>query len=333
MQSYLKDSEIQVFTLLYYFCLLIGFWMLMRVIYGFLYFLHKQCIRRKLDLYKRYADPNIKEGSWVVVTGSSDGIGAEYCRQLAQEGFNIVLISRTLTKLKSVEQECLILNPNIKTKILQKDFSGETSVKFYEDIYAQIKELDIAMLINNAGVMNNGTFLETDFEKIKATIDVDVLHVNQMCSRFLPKLINRKQKAALINVASQIGLMDGCSGTITYSGAKSYVINFTEALAVEVGDKLDVQCLIPNLTKTNLLLDISAQQIFALTPQSCVKGSLRDIGHGEVTTSGDWKHDFMVPFIWHSSKLRIFQMLTYHTFGNFIKGELDKITLTKTKNS
>lgn len=51
------------------------------------------------------------KGSWVLVTGASDGMGAEYCRQLAARGFNIVLVSRTLSKLQSVAKEVQTANP------------------------------------------------------------------------------------------------------------------------------------------------------------------------------------------------------------------------------
>ena len=51
----------------------------------------RNCCRRKQNLFKRYGG----QGIWAIVTGASDGIGAEFCRQLAKDGFNICLISRT----------------------------------------------------------------------------------------------------------------------------------------------------------------------------------------------------------------------------------------------
>ena len=63
-----------------------------------LLFVYKHTLRTKGNLIKRYG-----EGSWAVVTGASDGIGAEYCKLLAEDGFNIVLISRTMSKLEKVE--------------------------------------------------------------------------------------------------------------------------------------------------------------------------------------------------------------------------------------
>ena len=61
-------------------------------------FIVRHLFRGKSDLLTKYG-----KDSWVVVTGASDGIGAEYCRQLAKLGFNIALVSRTMSKLQAVE--------------------------------------------------------------------------------------------------------------------------------------------------------------------------------------------------------------------------------------
>lgn len=143
------------------------------------------------------------ENTWAVVTGASDGIGAEFCKLLAEEGFNVVLISRTLSKLEKVEKECKKANPKIQTKIVQADFAGNDNVSFYESIYKKLEDYDISILINNAGVMYTRRFDTKDSEKIwKDTIDVNVTHVGMMTSLFINKLLNRKQRSALINVSS-----------------------------------------------------------------------------------------------------------------------------------
>ena len=53
-----------------------------------------------------------------VVTGASDGIGAAFCEELARIGFNVALVSRTLSKMESVEKLCKIANPKIQTRIV-----------------------------------------------------------------------------------------------------------------------------------------------------------------------------------------------------------------------
>ena len=75
---------------------LLGTFKLLIMIKSFLGFLSRQFCRRKIDHLQRYGG----KGTWALVTGSSDGIGLEFARQLAREGFNICLVSRTESKLK-----------------------------------------------------------------------------------------------------------------------------------------------------------------------------------------------------------------------------------------
>mmetsp|Transcript_3911 Transcript_3911/g.5910 ORF Transcript_3911/g.5910 Transcript_3911/m.5910 type:complete len:117 (+) Transcript_3911:147-497(+) len=80
---------------------------------------------------------------WAVVTGASDGLGAEYSRLLARQGYHIILVSRTLSKLKKIEQEIIDLtkeNP-VKTKIVEVDFTKKTPrrpVEFYNELFDRI---------------------------------------------------------------------------------------------------------------------------------------------------------------------------------------------------
>ncbi len=67
-------------SLVYYVALVIGAIKGSQLIFGVLGFLYQHFIRSRPDLYKRYADPSIAGGSWAVITGASDGIGAEFCK-------------------------------------------------------------------------------------------------------------------------------------------------------------------------------------------------------------------------------------------------------------
>ena len=117
------------------------------------------------------------------MTGASDGIGAAYCELLAAQGFNIALVSRTQSKLEAVEKKCKSINPKIQTRIVQADFSNATRSKeaevleFYKGIYNQLSDLDIAILINNAGVMFTGKFADTPSgsARWKDMIDINVM--------------------------------------------------------------------------------------------------------------------------------------------------------------
>ena len=154
------------------------------------------------------------------------------------------------------------------------------------------------MLVNNAGVMFNGRVDDIKEEYLTDTLDVNVTHVVMMTSFFLPKLLARKQRGAIINVSSMIGYFDGFAGSAVYGASKAYVNYFTLALAKEVeGRNLDVQCFTPGMAATNLWQETSKNNMLGITAKSVVSGSLRDLGQGGFVSSGHWNHDVQTPTV------------------------------------
>ena len=94
-----KHSDSSLTVAFFYVLIVIGLAKTLNIVYNSSVFLYPHTLRRKQNLIQVYGDPKSKEGSWAVITGASDGIGAEFCRQLARDGFNIALVSRTLSKL------------------------------------------------------------------------------------------------------------------------------------------------------------------------------------------------------------------------------------------
>ena len=107
------------------------------------------------DLNARYG-----KDSWAVVTGASDGIGAEYSSRLAGLGFNIVLVSRTLSKLEAVQSRLNKESPSVKTRIVQIDLAGTPSFDHFRKIFTATKDLDVSLVVANAGMMNVALFAE-----------------------------------------------------------------------------------------------------------------------------------------------------------------------------
>ncbi|KAF4019495.1 hypothetical protein G4228_011325 [Cervus hanglu yarkandensis] len=90
-------------------------------------------------------------GEWAVITGAGDGIGKAYSFELARQGFNVVLISRTLEKLQAIAAE-IEWTIGSTVKIIQADFTKDD---IYEYIKEKLKGLEIGILVNNVGMLPN----------------------------------------------------------------------------------------------------------------------------------------------------------------------------------
>jgi 17beta-estradiol 17-dehydrogenase / very-long-chain 3-oxoacyl-CoA reductase len=100
-----------------------GLIFLLKSLFSLLYFLYRFFLRPKLDLLSRYG-----RNSYALVTGGTDGIGQEFCFQLAELGFNLVIISRNKAKLQETKRKITEKSPGVEVVVVQADFS-----KSYED--------------------------------------------------------------------------------------------------------------------------------------------------------------------------------------------------------
>lgn len=105
-----------------------------------------------LSLVTRYTAPGVSPpslGSWAVVTGATDGIGKGFAQQLAKQGLNLVLVSRSLDKLTTVARE-IEEKFDVKTKVVDIDFTVDRDAQ--SRLETETKDLNVGVLINNVGV-------------------------------------------------------------------------------------------------------------------------------------------------------------------------------------
>jgi len=195
---------------------------------------------------------NLKRfGSWAVVTGCTDGIGKALAEQLARKGLNIVLISRTESKLK--EQAAAIAEKyKVNVKLVAVDFSS-ASATLLDPVKAVIKGLDIGILVNNVGVSYDHAefFAELDAQRIEALIRVNVTGTTAMTQLVLPGMVERK-RGAIVNVSSMSSLVQEPLYAV-YSGTKAYINNFSQALYYEYRRHgIHVQSSLPGFVATKL---------------------------------------------------------------------------------
>ncbi|KAF7560928.1 hypothetical protein G7046_g3213 [Stylonectria norvegica] len=244
-----------------------------------------------------------KPGTWAVVTGASDGLGKEYALQLASKGFNLILVSRTLSKLETLAKEIeqKFAGKSIQVKTLAMDFT-ENDDEDYENLQELIEGLDIGVLINNVGQSHSipVTFLETPKEELENIITVNCIGTLRITQTVAPILKQRKNGLILT-----MGSFAGWTPTpylATYSGSKGFLQQWTNALASELSEyNVDVHLVLSHLVISSMS-KIRRPSLLVPYPRQFVKAALGKIGLGGYQNAPNtytpwWSHALMLWFI------------------------------------
>lgn len=172
------------------------------------------------------------KGKNIVITGASGGIGAEIAKLCAESGANLVLVARSIEKLKQLQME-LQQKHQVRVEVYRLDVSDTEKVKeVFTAIFAEIGEVDI--LVNNAGF---GVFREAHaatMDEIKGMFNVNVVGLMACTSMVLPKMRERCF-GHIINIASQAGKIATPKSSV-YSATKHAVLGYTNSLRMELSD-------------------------------------------------------------------------------------------------
>ena len=177
-----------------------------------------------------------------VITGATSGIGAEFARQLAQRGYNLVLTGRNTERLAQAATD-LAGRYSVKTEYIGADLSTEDGVAA---VAARVQEPDVRLLVNNAGYG-----LKNDFAHNSLESEVDHLNVLVAAPLKLSHAALNSMPAGgggrIINVASLAGFLPRG----TYSAAKAWVINFSRWANIYYKDRgITVTAVCPGFVHT-----------------------------------------------------------------------------------
>ena len=191
-----------------------------------------------------------------LITGASSGIGRDIATELAQRGYDLILVARNIEKLNQVKENILNNCNNINIKIIQMDVSTPENCK---NLYNQVND-DIDILINNAGFGAFGDFTKTDIDKEIQIINTNITAVHILTKLFLQDM-EKKNKGHILNVASIAGFMPGPL-MATYYSSKAYVVRLSEAIREELrrknsNVKLSILCPGPVNTNFNNVADVN----------------------------------------------------------------------------
>ncbi len=203
---------------------------------------------------------------WALVTGASSGIGRDMARYLFGLGYNLIIVARNKDGLDKLKEELLnnaepsksTENNNKNNKntennrqiiVIQADLSIKDNCF---DLYRKTKDIDLDLLINNAGFGVFGDFTETDLEKEINLINTNITAVHILTKLYLKDMV-KKDRGRILNVTSIAGMEPGPL-MAAYYASKAYVIRLSRAINKELKkqkSKVKISILCPGPVDTN----------------------------------------------------------------------------------
>ncbi len=181
-----------------------------------------------------------------LVTGASSGIGADIARELVSRGHQVVLVARSADKLEALAGELGAAGGT--AHVLAADLEDRSA---RAGLMARAEELGVVVdvLVNNAGYSTLGVVHEADPEDEMRMTELDVVAVQDLCTRFLPGMVERR-RGGVLNVASTAAFQP-LPGQASYAAAKAFVLSYSQSLAGELaGTGVTATCLCPGPVKT-----------------------------------------------------------------------------------
>ncbi|KAL7885047.1 hypothetical protein AOLI_G00078170 [Acnodon oligacanthus] len=261
-------------------------------------------------------------GRWAVITGASDGIGKAYAQELARRGLNIVIISRTKEKLDRLARD-IEVKTGAAVITIATDFTKD-------DIYGVIKEniqvLDVAILVNNVGMLP--TFipcklLETDHleEKIAQVINCNIKTAVKMCHIVLPGMVERG-RGIILTVSSGIAKIP-CPLYTLYIATKVFLERLSQGLQAEYKSNGILFQTVSPFGVSTAMTAYQEANFFMLTPEEFVRNSLMYLKAGD-QTYGSVRHAVLGQVLQVIPTWVLRSTAFHHIFQEFVKKTLGR---------
>ena len=228
---------------------------------------------------------NSSDKGVAVITGASSGIGAVYADRLAKRGYDLILVARNETKLKSLSAR-LASETGRSVKVLPADLNNKADLAKVEATLRD--DASITLLVNNAGIGAITPLLGTHVEKMDDIISLNITALTRLTYAAAPAFVARGA-GTIINIASVVGISPETLNGV-YGASKAYVLAFSHSLQHELADKgIRIQALLPGATATDLWekAGLPHQKLpseIVMSPEDVVDAALVGLDQGELVT-------------------------------------------------
>lgn len=236
------------------------------------------------------------------MTGASDGLGKEFALQLARAGFNLVLVSRTASKLTALADEITSQYPSVQTKTLAMDFARNDDSD-YEKMRMLVVELDVSILINNVGKSHSipTPFALTPEDELADIVNINCMGTLRATQLIIPGMMQRR-RGLVLTMGSFGGLLP-TPLLATYSGSKAFLQQWSTALGGELAPYGVTVELVQAYLITSAMSKIRRSSATIPNPRTFVKSVLSKIGRNggsptyAYSSSPYWSHGLMAWFL------------------------------------
>lgn len=194
--------------------------------------------------------------NYALITGATKGIGYELAKLFASDGYNLVIVARHIDELKSTAAE--FSQYNVDVIAIAKDlFKREDAFALCEEV--QSRNIQIDVLVNNAGQGVYGLFKDTEVERELEIVDLNIASTIILTKHFSKQMIARNY-GKILNLASIASKTPGPWQSV-YHATKAFVYSFSEAIRYELKENnITVTALLPGATDTDFFNKADMEQ-------------------------------------------------------------------------
>ena len=256
-----------------------------------------------------------KYGSWAIITGASSGLGVEFAHQLAEKGLNLVLVARREELMVELAEKIQSKYP-VEVRIIALDLAKEG---FYNELAEKTSDLDIGLIVNNAGMNIEGHFYRGDLDRniqmIRLNMEAPFTIAYEMGKKFI-----EKGKGGIIFTASSSSFQ--ATPYLSHYGAtKAYLLSLAESMNYEFKDKgVDVIALCPGMTESEMTKGMKGNPI-VMKAAPVVKLAIDNLG----------KQAYVVPGLGNKIQAFMTQRVLGRDLSRVITGSLMKRVLPGAK--
>lgn len=183
-----------------------------------------------------------------LITGASTGIGAVYADRLARRGYDLILVARDRARLDALAER-LRAEAGTRVDVLPADLADEGQLATVEQRI--VSDESLTLLVNNAGISLERTLVDTAADKLKQLIAINITAPTILAAAAARAFLARG-RGGIINLSSVLALAPEAFDP-TYSGTKAFILNLSQGLANQIGDKgVRVQAVLPGATRTEI---------------------------------------------------------------------------------